>query len=526
MDLYLIILIAFVAGFVVKQIGLPPMIGYLVSGFVLFKFYSEQIDASMFEVLSDLGITLLLFTIGLKINIKDLVSSPVLVGSIAPMGGIILIISALFTLTSTVTAWVLFDVSLEVLALIAFSLSFSSTICIAKVFEEKGDLKTRHGKVSLGILVIQDFAAVLFLVFAKGSVPEIWAIGLLLLIPARILIIEILNRAGHAELLPLTGFFLALGAYSLFEFCGVKGDLGALLIGMLISTHPKSAELYKSLMNFKDVFLIGFFLSIGFSALPTGETWFLAGLLVLMIPVKFVLFYFSLILVGLRARAAFLSSLALMNFSEFGLIVLAIAAQKDWVSEQWIVATALAISISFVITSVFFNYAHVIFVKFKPWIVYFERTETLHKTCVNRPDGAEVLVVGMGRVGSASYDNLYPVLGDKVWGIDADSDQIEGHKKHNRSVALADAEDGEFWESIKLNEIKLIMLALPNMDDMKNAIVQLKLKQYTGKIAAITQHSDDAQALKNCGADTVFNYQVEVGQGFALESLNLLKSSA
>ena len=74
--------------------------------------------------------------------------------------------------------------SLGVLALIAFSLSSSSTTCIAKIFEEKGELKTRHGKVSLGILVIQDFAAVIFLVVAKGSIPEIWALGLLLLIPA------------------------------------------------------------------------------------------------------------------------------------------------------------------------------------------------------------------------------------------------------------------------------------------------------------------------------------------------------
>ncbi|MCJ8314530.1 MAG: cation:proton antiporter [Saccharospirillaceae bacterium] len=526
MDLYLIILIAFVAGFAFKQIGLPPMLGYLFSGFVLFKFYGEQIDASMFEVLSNLGITLLLFTIGLKVKIKDLISSPVMVGTAAPMGGIIVIISTLFTLTSTVSAWLLFDLSLEMLALIAFSLSFSSTICIAKIFEEKGELKTRHGKVSLGILVLQDFAAVIFLVFAKGTVPEIWSVGLLLLIPARPIIIEVLDRVGHAELLPLSGFFLALGSYSLFEFCGVKGDLGALLVGMLISSHPKSAELYKSLMNFKDVFLIGFFLSIGFSALPTGETWLLAALLLLMIPVKFVLFYSSLILVGLRARAAFLASLALMNFSEFGLIVLVIAADKAWISDQWIVAMALAISVSFIITSVVFKFAHVMFVKYKPWIVYFERKHTLHQTCINRPDGAEVLVVGMGRVGSASYDSLYPTLGEKVWGIDADSDRIDTHKTLNRSVALADAEDGEFWESVELNKIKLIMLALPNMEDMKNVIVQLKLKNYQGKIAAITQYGDDAIALKNSGADTVFNYQVEVGQGFAMESLNLLNEKS
>ncbi|BCE00273.1 cation:proton antiporter [Marinicellulosiphila megalodicopiae] len=522
MDLYLIILIAFIAGFAVKQIGLPPMLGYLFSGFVLFRFYGEQIDASLFDVLADLGITLLLFTIGLKVKIKDLVSTPVLAGAIAPMGSIIVIISGLFTLASTATAWLLFDVSIGMLALIAFSLSFSSTICIAKIFEEKGELKTRHGKVSLGILVIQDFAAVIFLVVAKGSIPEIWAIGLLLIIPGRILISEILNRAGHAELLPLAGFFLALGCYSLFEFCGVKGDLGALLVGMLISGHPKSAELYKSLMNFKDFFLIGFFLAIGFSALPTGETWLLTGLLVMMIPVKFVLFFSVLILVGLRARAAFLSSLALMNFSEFGLIVLDIATDKNWISDQWLVAMALSISVSFIITSVVFKFAHVMFVKYKPLIVFFERKQTITDICTNPPIGANVLIVGMGRVGSSSYDSLKIVLGNKVWGVDADSDRAQSHKEAGRNVALADAEDGEFWGVINLNEVKLIMLALPSMEDMKNVIIQLKMKNYTGKIAAVTQYSDDAKKLEQYGADTVFNYQKEVGQGFAQESIALL----
>ena len=78
-----------------------------------------------------------------------------------------------------------------------------------------------------------------------------------------------INHVGHGELIPLIGFFLALGSYELFELVNIKGDLGVLLVGMFLVTHLKAAKISKALMGFKDIFLIGFFLSIGFIAVPT-----------------------------------------------------------------------------------------------------------------------------------------------------------------------------------------------------------------------------------------------------------------
>ena len=103
---------------------------------------------------------------------------------------------------------------------------------------------------------------------------------------------KLVDHIGHGELIPLAGFFLALGAYELFEFVNIKGDLGALLAGMYLASHKKSSEINKSLMGFKDLFLIGFFLSIGFAALPTWEMLAIAAVLTLLIPVKFLLFFY------------------------------------------------------------------------------------------------------------------------------------------------------------------------------------------------------------------------------------------
>lgn len=520
MDFYWIF-ITFLFGFVLKQFGLPPMIGYLVAGFAMHAYGISPLEN--LDTLADLGITLLLFTIGLKVRIKDLTDRVVLVGSTAPMVLITAFVAAVSIGISFVGLFSMFDISWQTASLIGFALSFSSTVCIAKILEEKGELKTRHGKISIGILVIQDFAAVLFLVAALGAIPSIWALALFLLIPLRPYIGKLLDKSGHGELLPLIGFCFALGGYELFYAVNLKGDLGALLFGMLLSSHVKSNELYKSLMNFKDLFLIGFFLSIGFTALPTYETLTLAFALILFMPIKFVIFFAILTKLKLRARTSFLSAMALMNFSEFGLIVAKICVDKNWMEPDWLVAIALSVTISFILSSFIFKHAHYYFGKYKPSIIKYEVADTVNNTCPNLPVSAEVLVVGMGRVGSGSYDALAKQIGSRVWGVDADSDRIEKHKLENRSVALADAEDIEFWEQVDLDQVKLIMLALPNLPDMKNVIQQLKMCQYQGQIAAISQYKDEGEALIEYGAHSVFNYHQEIGTGFAKESLSLIE---
>ncbi|MER2490317.1 cation:proton antiporter family protein [Catenovulum sediminis] len=519
MDFYWI-LIVFVFGFALKQIGLPPMIGYLIAGFAMNAYGIQPINN--IETLANLGITLLLFTIGLKVRVKDLTDKVVLGGAIGPMILTTVLVGVGCLAIGTVVSVSLFDLSWQTAALIGFALSFSSTVCVAKILEETGELKTRHGKISIGILVIQDFAAVIFLVAALGTLPSLWALALILLIPARQIFGKLLTQAGHGELLPLIGFCFAFGGYELFYAVDLKGDLGALIAGMLLSSHAKSNELYKSLMNFKDLFLIGFFISIGFTALPSLETFTLAIILVALIPAKFVIFFYILAKLKLRARTSFLTAMALMNFSEFGLIVAKICVDKNWLAADWLVAIAIAVTLSFVISSFVFKHAHLYFSRYKKYILKYEAEQTVNNTCPNMPTTAEVLVIGMGRVGSGSYDALAEELGDKVWGIDADSDRIEKHQNLKRKVALADAEDIEFWEQVDLSQVKLVMLALPSLADMKNVIMQLKLCQYQGQIAAIAQYADEGEILIKYGAHTVFNYHKEIGAGFAKESMNLL----
>lgn len=313
---------AFSLGLLVKMAGLPPLVGYLGAGFVLSGvarttgFAIEQTD--VLEHIAHLGVLLLLFTVGLKLRLRSLVTPEVIGGSLLHFG----ITCAIFA----PGLYLLLDIPWPTAFMLAIALSFSSTVLAAKVLESKRELRAFHGRVAIGILVMQDLIALVVMSLAAGKTPSQWALivfGLPLLRP---LLFRLLDASGHDELLVLLGLLLALVLGGLgFEAMGLSSELGALVFGAILANHPRAQELSKSLWSVKEVFLVGFFLQIGLGGLPDQDALMFAVLVGLVLPVKGMLFFFLLLAFRLRARSGFLSSLALTNYSEFGLIVASVA---------------------------------------------------------------------------------------------------------------------------------------------------------------------------------------------------------
>jgi len=517
---FLWITVAFVFGFIAKQIGLPPLVGYLAAGFGLNSLEVQPFDG--ITELADLGITLMLFTIGLKLNLRQLAKPEVWGGtSVHAITWCAMLVGAGifcgFVFPELNPKW-------QLLAAVAFALSFSSTVCVMKILEDNAELKTRHGDLSIGVLVIQDIVAVVFLVIATGKIPSVYALALPLLLLLRPMLAGLLSRSGHGELLVLIGFFIALGGYELFSAVNIKGDLGALMLGMLVAGLPKANELYKSLMSLKDLFLVGFFLNIGFSALPTFEMLSWAMLFVALLPVKFALFFAVFIWFRLRARTAFLTALVLGNFSEFGLIVASQGVEQGWLPESEMVIIALAVAISFVFSSFLYRRAHSIYAQFNRFICRFEHPEAKARSGYQQPYGAEVLICGMGRVGSGAYNALEPRLHEKLWCVEADEKRAHTYQEKGFNVVVGDADDIDFWEQLDLSRIRLVMLAIPSIAEMKNIIKQLHRAHYPGRIAAVARYDDERKELLAMGADVVFNYYAEVGSGFAEECSEFIES--
>ncbi|MBE9567951.1 MAG: cation:proton antiporter, partial [Proteobacteria bacterium] len=330
-DIYWV-LIALVFGLAASSISLPPMIGYLTAGFVLsaMGLHSDE----TLKAVADIGVTLLLFSIGLKLNVRDLLRAEIWAVSVVHMLITIVVFGVLVFALSFSGLQDFAGLSVFDSVIIAFALSFSSTVFAVKILEEKAEMSSLHGKIAIGILIMQDLFAVIFLTVSSGKVPSYWALLLLLLIPARPYLLALIRRAGHGELLILCGMILAFGGALLFELVGIKADLGALLVGVLLSGNKKSEKLAKSLLAFKEIFLVAFFLSIGFNGAPTLAAFGIAVVLAVLMVGKSVLFYHLLTFFKLRARTSFLSSLALSNYSEFGLIVGAIGVSNGWMNNE------------------------------------------------------------------------------------------------------------------------------------------------------------------------------------------------
>jgi glutathione-regulated potassium-efflux system ancillary protein KefC len=501
---YLWVAIAFVCGFLAKQIKLPPLVGYLAAGFGLHAM--GVVPDSAIETLAELGVTLLLFTIGLKLNFKSLLKPEIWAGASVHMLVIVLLTIMNCIIFSSWGIAHFVGLDWQAAAMIGFAVSFSSTVFVVKVLESKGEMKSRHGQIAIGILVIQDIAAVIFVSLATDTTPSYWAFLLL------------------GELLPLAGFFLALGGAELFELIGLKGYLGALVVAILISGHEKASELSKSLLAFKDVFLIGFFLSIGFTALPTVDMLAAALIMGIALPIKAGLYFMWLTRLKLRSRTAFLASVSLSNYSEFGLIVCSAGVAHAILDKEWLVIMALAVAVSFVFASILDTFAHQMYAAWSKSLRMFETSTRLVEDQYSQPhDESTILVIGMGRVGRGAYDTLQTKLQEYVCGIEVDPERTASLNETGRHVISADAEDPEFWAQIKHDKIRLIMLAMPNYLDTLEVMKQLQNTGYQGKTAATVKYEDEKEKLRDAGINVVFNLYAEAGVGFAEESVHLVK---
>ncbi|ACA84949.1 cation:proton antiporter family protein [Shewanella woodyi] len=511
-----ILIITLACGMLVSRVGLPPLIGYLVAGFVLFLFGIDESSLPLLEQLAELGVTLLLFAIGLKLDIKSLFKAEVWAGSSLHLMGSMIFFIPLLKLLGMLGLEQLTGLEFNQLALLAFALSFSSTIFAVKILEDKGDMQSLYGRVAIGILIMQDIFAVAFLTISKGDIPSVWAFGLLLLPLAKPLIYRAFDRVGHGELLVLFGLVMALvlGAW-LFEVVGLKPDLGALIIGILLAGHPKSSELAKSLFYFKELFLVAFFLTVGLNGLPSFSDIGLATLLVVIVPIKMLLFLYLLTHFKLRSRTALMSSFSLGNYSEFGLIVAAVATSKGWLPSQWMVILAVALSISFLFAAPLNAASSRLYQKLQGRLIKLER-HPLHPEDRPIPVGnPRFLILGMGRIGSGAYDELKANFDGEILGIEHKQDLADFHQSEGRNVVQGDASDTDFWEKLdRAPNLELVLLAMPHHIGNQFAVEQLKRLNYQGKLSAIVQYSDDAQSLRESGVHSIYNLYEAAGAGF------------
>ncbi len=498
---------AFLSGLIATRLYLPPLVGYLVAGYVLHGLKIAPLDS--LSHLADIGIQLLLFSVGLKLKPSSLLRREVL-----SVGGLHLLLMAV--VSAGVFLWL--DKHVTGGLVLGVSLAFSSTILAIKVLEDNGELSSLHGRDVLSILILQDIVAIALLAFAEGKQPTPWALLIFLLPLLRPIAHRIFSATRTSELQLLLGVSLALGGGVLAEKVGIAADIGALLTGIMLAAHPKVEEMTNKLWGLKELFLVAFFLEIGLTDLPDREQIYQALMLLALLPAQGAMFFGLYILAGMRSRTAFVSSLALMTYSEFALITTGAVVNAHLLPTEWQSIISLAVAGSLAIAAPLNRFSHRLYFWAEPVLVRFEK-KSGHPDRLPESFGvAEWLIIGMGRTGISAYQSLIDQE-QRVVGLDADPTVLESVLSTGRRVVYADVGDSELWASLPLERVKGIILTLPSFDNRVNAIGQLRKRGYTGVIGTICYQSDDEGRLKQQGASFVIHPLVEAGHQLAKQML-------
>jgi len=502
----LVLLIAFVAGAGFRQIGFPPLMGYLLAGFVTHALGIG--DQAALQTVADIGIVLLLFTIGLKLRVDEL-APPYVWGSavihmvvVVPLtAAVILIVGEIYqplAFDTAATAWIL-----------AFALSFSSTVLAIKLFEERGDSTSFYATIAVGVLVVQDVFAVIWLVAATGHYPSPWA-ALLLLLPFTVKLgAWFFRMVGHGELLLFGGVMAALLSAGLFEAVQLKGGLGALVFGVWLgyADRARAKELSNQLLGLKNLLLIGFFVQIGYYGWPSVALIVVALVLAVLISLRPVVYFAVFTRFKLRARTGWLAALSLSSYSEFGLIVATTAVANGMLNPDWVTTLALAMTMSFFIASPINNRAHTLYRRYQHHLGDFEAKLRLPEETIGSLGAGRVAVLGMGRIGRSAYrtleaHNVGPVVGiEENWARHLELLEAGFQTVHG------DASDRDFWDRTTLSRVDHILVCLSNHRENLDVVKLARELGFTGDVTVVARFPDECDELRKLGCEPFYLFE-------------------
>ena len=502
-----------VLGFAATLLRLPPLVGFLAAGFVLSA--SDLPTLDFVQTLGDLGVAVLLFTIGLKLDLRVLARREVAGTAAATL--------VLLTALSAALVGPLLLVGLRVdtvtpagAVALCFSLSFSSTVVVVKLLEDRDDAASLYGRIAIGVLVAQDIAAVAHITFSAEEPPSPWTLALVALWPASRLFGKVLNRIDHREMRTLFGMAVGLlPGYLLFDILGLDGDLGALIMGALLASHPAAKELSSALFTIKELLLVGFFLAIGMDGIPGAGALVLAAALLVLLPVRAVVYAVVVRLMRMRRRISVMTGLAMTAYSEFALIVVSVAVRQNLLGGGWTAAVSLALALSFIVSSIV-NRKPAGLVRWMAGRLPHRPSSTLHPE--ERPLnllGVRTVVFGMGRVGRATYTRLYADGEAGVLGIDNDASKVETLAEQGYNILEADATDQEFWDRLDAVHVTRAVLAMPEPGADVHVLEWLNRSSFEGRVIAVATFDDEADTMRRAGVDAVINMYDGLGDALA-----------
>ncbi len=518
-EMAVLLLLAAVIGAIAVRLRQPLIVAFIAVGILVGPSALGWVSANdQVDLLAKLGIALLLFVVGLKLDLHIIRT----MGSVALATGL----GQVF-FTSVVGYFISIALGMTpVTALyVAVALTFSSTIIIVKLLSDKREVDALHGRIAIGLLIVQDIVVVLVMIglTALGEADDvaglgqeaiavlvkgglfIVAIGLLM----RYLLTPLLHQLARSpELLVLFAIAWAVALGAAGAHLGFSKEVGAFLAGVSLASTPYREVIGARLVSLRDFLLLFFFIDLGAGL----ELATLGAQVVPAIALSlFVLIGNPLIVMvilgamGYRKRTGFLAGLTVAQISEFSLILGALGLSFGHINADTMGLITLVGLITISASTYMILYSHTLYERLSPWLGLFERKRAYREEAQdwNTEQGRiDVILFGLGRFGTGIARELQQ-RGYRVLGVDFDPDLVRRQEGNGYVVCYGDAEGPEFLATLPLGQARWVLSSLREMPVNLALLHGLRDFGYKGRVAVTAHATSDAEQLKQAGADRV-----------------------
>ncbi|MEX0431150.1 cation:proton antiporter [Spiribacter insolitus] len=522
-----LLMLAAVVGFAGILLRQPLIVSFIAVGIMAGPSMLDVVHAeAQIELLSALGIAVLLFLVGIKLDIK-------LIRSL----GAVALVTGLGQVAFTAGIGFLIGLALGMDAVtalyVAVALTFSSTIIIVKLLSDKREIDSLHGQIALGFLIVQDLVVVLAMIVLStvgiggrsdgggaGEIAMVLLAGIalvgLVILFVRYVANPLSARLARApELLVVFAIAQATVFATVADAIGLGKELGGLLAGISLASTPYRETISARLAPLRDFLLLFFFISLG-STLDLGLLGDSLG--EALIFSAFVLIGNPLIVLaimgamGYRRRTGFLAGLTVAQISEFSLIFISMGLALGHVGEEALGLVTLVGLVTIAVSVYMITYSHWLYDHFGRHLWMFERAETPREPGGQADEhvgGVDILIFGMGRFGTAMGLRLQQ-RGFAVLGVDFNPSAIRRAKQLGLPAEYGDATDPEFISSLPLENARWVVSTVPrhptglSHEDSRHTLMQIiRAEPFGGKIAVASHNDLETEELQRRGADTV-----------------------
>lgn len=512
-----ILIIAAIVALVGQILKQPLVVAFIGVGILVGPFGLDLLTSiEQIHLLGELGIAVLLFAVGLKLDITLIRST----GSVALLTGLGQVI---FTSFFGYFIAIALGYPTLIAVYIAVALTFSSTIIIVKLLSDKKEIDSLHGQISIGFLIVQDLVVILVMIFLSAlgtdtTVNPYYEIGLVVLkgialllftgLMMRYVLERLVKLMVHSqELLVLFAISWALILAALGDYLGFSKEVGAFLAGISLASTEYREIISLRMTTLRDFLLLFFFLNLGanldLSLISTQiQPAIILSVFVLVGNPLVVLIIMGIM--GYRKRTSFLSGLAVAQISEFSLILAAMGLALGHINDEAMGMITLVGLITIGLSTYMIIYSHQIFEFISPVLGIFEKSNPYREARATQPDfvRVDVIIFGLGRYGNNIAMNLEKT-GRTVMGVDFDPKAVESWRKMGRLAQLGDADDPDLHELLPLSKARMVISTLADYKINLYLLKSLREHQYYGRIALTQHHPEYAQKLLDSGADLI-----------------------